>query len=84
MIGKYLLVEDVRDLLGVSKRSVHEYTRTDRIPHRVLPHGQRVLFEEEWLQAWANGAELERIDLHGGGRIVRPVQPEPVRLREAS
>jgi helix-turn-helix protein len=84
MIGKYLLVEDVKDLLGISKRTVHEYTRTDRIPHRVLPHGRRVLFEQEWLDAWADGAELERIDLPAGGRIVRPVEAERVRLREAS
>jgi excisionase family DNA binding protein len=81
MIGKYLLVEDVASLLGVSKRTVHEYSRTARIPHRVLPHGRRVLFEEEWLRAWADGAELERIDLHGGGRIVRPIESEPARLR---
>ncbi len=81
MIGKYLLVEDVAQLLGVSKRTVHEYTRTDRIPNRVLPHGRRVLFEPEWLDAWADGAELERIDLPAGGRIVRPVATEPARLR---
>jgi excisionase family DNA binding protein len=81
VIGRYLLVEDVAKLLGVSKRTVHEYTRTGRIPHRVLPHGRRVLFEQEWLDAWAEGAELERIDLHGGGRIVRPREAEPRRLR---
>jgi excisionase family DNA binding protein len=81
MIGHYLIVDDVADMLGVSKRTVHEYTRTDRIPHRVLPHGRRVLFEEAWLRAWADGAELERINLHGGGRIVRPVEAEPARMR---
>ena len=70
--GQYLLVEDVAKLLGISRRSVHELTRLGRVPHRVLPHGRRCLFEQEWLQAWADGAELERIELPGGGRIVRP------------
>jgi excisionase family DNA binding protein len=69
---QFLRVEDVTALLGISKRTVHELTRTDRIPHRVLPHGRRCLFEEEWLRAWADGAELERVELPGGGRIVRP------------
>jgi excisionase family DNA binding protein len=68
----YLVVEDVAKLLGVSRRTVHELTRTGRVPHRVLPHGRRCLFEEPWLRAWADGAELERIELPGGGRIVRP------------
>jgi len=69
---RYLLVEDIARLLGVSRRTVHELTRTRRVPHRVLPHGRRCLFEEEWLDAWADGAELEQVDLPGGGRIVRP------------
>jgi excisionase family DNA binding protein len=71
-VTEYLLVEDVAPLLGMSKRTVHELTRTGRIPHRVLPHGRRCLFEKAWLEAWADGAELERVDLVGGGRIVRP------------
>jgi hypothetical protein len=70
--AEYLLVEDVAKRYGMSRRTVHELTRTARIPHRVLPHTRRCLFEEEWLRAWANGAELERVDLPGGGRIVRP------------
>ena len=72
MNGQLLRVEDVAELLGVSKRTVHELTRTGRIPHRVLPHGRRCLFETHWLTAWADGAELERVDLGAGGRIVRP------------
>lgn len=72
MSARYLTVEQVAELLGKSIRSVHELTRTGKIPHRVLPHGRRCLFEPEWLQAWADGADLERVDLHGNGRIVRP------------
>ena len=72
-MGRYLLVEDVAALNGCSKRTIHELTRTGRIPHRVLPYGRRVLFERDWLSRWADGCELERVDLEGGGRIVRPV-----------
>ncbi|MFL5922325.1 MAG: helix-turn-helix transcriptional regulator [Gaiellaceae bacterium] len=70
--ARFLLVEDVAGRYGIARRTVHELTRTGRIPHRVLPHTRRVLFEEEWLRAWEDGAELERVDLPGGGRIVRP------------
>jgi hypothetical protein len=55
-----------------SVRTLHELTRTGRIPHRVLPHGRRCLFQPEWLEAWADGCELERVDLPGNGRVVRP------------
>jgi Helix-turn-helix domain len=71
-VTEYLVVEDVAPMHGMSKRTVHELTRTGRIPHRVLPHTRRCLFQRDWLAAWADGAELERIDLAGGGRIVRP------------
>ncbi len=72
MNSQLLRVEDVAELLGVSKRTVHELTRTGRIPHRILPGCRRCLFEREWLTAWADGAELERVDLAAGGRVVRP------------
>lgn len=72
MSGSFLIVEEVASLLGVKPRTVHELTRTRRIPHRVLPHGRRCLFEAEWLRAWADGAELEEVSLPGNGRIVQP------------
>jgi hypothetical protein len=70
----YLNVEDVAKLHGVSRRTVHELTPTGRIPHRVLPYSRRCLFEQDWLDRWANdpSLELERVDLPGKGRIVRP------------
>jgi excisionase family DNA binding protein len=75
MIAELLTVEQVADLIGCSVRTIHEYTRREcGIPHRVLPHGRRILFEREALNAWMDGAELERIELLGGGRIVRPVE----------
>jgi hypothetical protein len=69
---RYLVAEDVAELLGMSVRTLHERTRLGRIPHQVLPHGRRCLFRSDWLEAWANGAELERLDLVHGGRICRP------------
>ena len=71
--GQFLTVEDIAERYGISRRTVHELTRTQRIPHRVLPGGRRCLFEEWALGLWEDGSDLERIDLHGGGRIVRPV-----------
>ena len=68
----YLLVQDVARRHGVSTRKVHELTRLGLIPHRVLPHSRRLLFTEEHLRAFEDGAELERVELPGGGRIVRP------------
>jgi Helix-turn-helix domain len=70
--GTYFVVNDVANRLGIKPRTVHELTRTRRIPHRVLPHGRRCLFEEAWLRAWADDAELEEVSLPGNGRIVRP------------
>ena len=72
--GQFLTVEDVAQKYGISKRTVHEWTRTQRIPHRILPGGRRCLFEEWALGAWEDGAVLELIELYGGGRIVRPVE----------
>jgi hypothetical protein len=67
-----LKVEDVAARLGMSKRTLHGLTAARAIPHRVLPHGRRCLFEPAWLEQWANGCELETIELPHGGRIVRP------------
>ena len=65
-------VEQVAPKLGLSKRALHELTRTARVPHRVLPFTRRCLFQDDWLEQWADGCELERIDLPGNGRVVRP------------
>lgn len=68
----YLVVSDVARRYGVSVRWVHERTRLGELPHRVLPHGRRLLFEESALRAFEDGAELEQVELPAGGRIVRP------------
>jgi excisionase family DNA binding protein len=70
-VGEFLTVEDVARMHGCSKRTVHEHTRRGTIPHRVLPHGRRCLFDANELRLWADGAELVRVDLPHGGRVVR-------------
>jgi hypothetical protein len=71
-VAELLRVEDVAPMLGISKRTLHGLTSARKVPHRVLPHTRRCLFEQHWLDEWANGCELETIDLPHGGRIVRP------------
>jgi excisionase family DNA binding protein len=70
---RFLTTEDVAERYGISRRTVHELTRRGAIAHRIIPGTRRCLFDEESLRAWEDGCELERIDLHNGGRIVRPV-----------
>ena len=72
MTGRYQSSQGVADRYGRSLRWVHERTRAAAIPHRILPFSRACLFDPAWLDAWDDGCELERIDLHGGGRIVRP------------
>jgi excisionase family DNA binding protein len=71
----YLQVEDVAELLGCSKRTVHERARLAEIPHRRPPGARRLLFLEAELRAWLDGVPLELVQLPRGGRVVRP-QPE--------
>ncbi len=71
-VSPYLLVEDVAARLRCSRRTIHELTRTNAIPHRRLPGGRRCLFREDELDAWVEGAPLEVVELTRGGRVVRP------------
>lgn len=68
----YLLVEDVAARLRCSRRTVHELTRTNAIPHRRLPGSRRCLFRADELEAWEDGAALEVAKLARGGRVVAP------------
>jgi excisionase family DNA binding protein len=74
-IRRYLLVEEVAERLRCSRRTVHELTRTNAIPHRRLPGCRRCLFRDDELEAWENGSALEIVDLPLGGRIVTPRAP---------
>jgi hypothetical protein len=72
-VTPYLTCKQAAERLGMSERWLHERARLSEVPHRVVPHGRRLLFQEDWLEEWADGAALERVDLPAGGRIVRPV-----------
>ena len=69
----YLVVADVARRLRCSTRTVHEMTRTARLPHRRLPGLRRCLFTTDELDRWESGAVLQVRVLPGGGRIVEPV-----------
>jgi predicted DNA-binding transcriptional regulator AlpA len=68
----YLGVEQVAERFGISTRSVHEYVKRRAIPHRRLPAMRRIVFIEDELRAWIDGAALEVVHPPQGGRIVRP------------
>lgn len=69
----YLVVEDVAELLRCSVRTVHELTRSNRVPHRRIAGTRRCLFLEHELRAWIEDApELEVVQRRDGSRIVRP------------
>lgn len=70
----FLTVEQVAALLHVSKRTVHELTRTCAIPHRRIGGTRRCLFVRTEIDAWLDGVTLETRDAPNGGRIVRPAQ----------
>jgi hypothetical protein len=70
--GRFLTSIETAEWLRCSVRSVHELTRTLRVPHRRLPGQRRCLFVEEELTAWMNGVPLVVTELPEGGRIVRP------------
>jgi hypothetical protein len=73
IVSPYLLVEDVAARLRCSTRTIHELTRTARIPHRRLPASRRCLFLLDELERWEAGATLQLRNLPRGGRVVSPI-----------
>ena len=74
MASPFLITAEVADRLRCSIRTVHELTRSGRIPHRRLPGSRRCLFRVDELEAWENGATLRVVEREHGGRIVVPVE----------
>jgi excisionase family DNA binding protein len=70
--GRFLTVEDIAKLLHCSSRTIHELTRTCRIPHRRIGGTRRCLFILEEVDAWMDGADLYVSQSPRGGRVVRP------------
>lgn len=68
----YLTAPEAAELLRCSVRSLHGLTAASRIPCRKLAGQRRILFLEDELAAWLDGAELEVIEREDGTKIVRP------------
>lgn len=68
----FLGVNDVAARYRVSPNTIHKLTRNGEIPHTRRPGFRALLFREDHLDAWDNGAPLELVPLDGGGRLVRP------------
>lgn len=62
------------EILPYSRRTVHELTRTGRIPFTRIAGTRANLFDPDEIAQWLDGAPLEVVDLPGGGKRVRPVQ----------
>ena len=71
----YRHVEYVVDLTGWSRRTVQDRAAKGQVPHRRIGGTRRLLFLEDELRAWIDGAELEIIRTPNGGRVVRPKAP---------
>lgn len=80
----YLTVGAVVERYGgaYSAWTLREKARRGEVPHVKHPGSRAVLFREDWLDAWDEGAELERrVVRHRGlsaGRIVKPKVPARV------
>lgn len=70
--ARYLVVEEVAELLHCSTRTVQELVGKAALPHRRLPGMRRTLFVRDEIQQCLDGAELETVEDPRGGRIVRP------------
>ena len=70
---RFLLVDDAAAMIGVSKDVIYRMTAQGRCPHRRIGGTRRLLFLEDELRAWIDGAELETVETPNRGRIVRPI-----------
>jgi hypothetical protein len=76
---QYLSLADVAERYGgaYSAWTIREKARRGEIPHLRHPGAKAILFVEEWLDLWDEGAELEHRVLRrrglAPGRIVRPI-----------
>jgi predicted DNA-binding transcriptional regulator AlpA len=71
--ASYLGVQDIAEMLSMSPWSVYDKARTGRLPHRKPPGSRKLLFLEDEVRAWVDGAELEVFSTAGGGRVCRPI-----------
>jgi hypothetical protein len=69
----YLTVEPVAARYHASPRTIRERARLGQVPHLRQSYSRRLLFLPHELDAFDAGAELETVNLPGGGRRVRIV-----------
>jgi hypothetical protein len=74
-VTPHMLVEDVAELVGANLRMLQARAAAGGAPHRRIPGTRRLLFLEDELHAWIDGAELETIRTPNGSRVVRPKAP---------
>jgi hypothetical protein len=72
--GPYLVVEEAADLLRMSARALHEFTRTRSVPMRKMARTRKLLFVKSELIEWMNGAELDVVVKDDGSIIVTTVE----------
>lgn len=73
-MNRFLTVEEVAARYRTSRKSIHDRTRTGRIPYLKRRGFRRILFSVADLDAWDAGADLESVDLPDGSRAVRVVR----------
>jgi excisionase family DNA binding protein len=73
-VSGYLRSEQAAELLSCSVDTVLRKVERNQIPHRKIGGVRRVLFVEDELRAWIDGAPLEVVQTANGGRVVRPVE----------
>jgi hypothetical protein len=69
----FLTAEEVAERYRTSLKSIHDRTRTNRIPYVKRDGFRRMLFPVSELEAWDAGAALELVEL-ADGRAVRCTQ----------
>jgi hypothetical protein len=69
----FFTVEEVAERYRTSVKSIHDRTRTNRIPYLKREGFRRLLFPLAELEQWDAGAELELVQLPDG-RAVRCTQ----------
>jgi hypothetical protein len=80
----FLSVREFAVRWQISVRTAHALIARRAVPHRKFSYTRRILIPLADLERSEEGAELEELQLPGGGRIVRPVDGDLSRSGEKS
>ena len=67
----FLTLEEAAEYVRMSAYTLGEKCREYAAPHRKAPGSRRLLFRQNELEDWLDGAELEFVTQKKGGRVVR-------------